>query len=192
MKFIFVLIMAIFLFGCGDSVDSSVVSSGTKNTKEQLDAHNNIDKNSYIDVADVFLDTNKIITNNKPYFLVFAANGCIYCDKLKEIVKDDHEIKSILKNDFSPYYVNLSYSKMHQVDFLDSEISTAEFGKKYQVVPTPTLVFLNPKGEIMFVYPGYMPKDKFLATLNYIKDSTSKDESVIKNELQNIFKDMGV
>lgn len=192
MKFIFVLIMAIFLFGCGDSVDSSVVSSGTKNTKEQLDAHNNIDKNSYIDVADVFLDTNKIITNNKPYFLVFAANGCIYCDKLKEIVKDDHEIKSILNNDFSPYYVNLSYSKMHQVDFLDSEISTAEFGKKYQVVPTPTLVFLNPKGEIMFVYPGYMPKDKFLATLNYIKDSTSKDESVIKNELQNIFKDMGV
>lgn len=193
MRSIFFLFCLIFMIGCGDSVDSSVISSGAKNTKEQLEASNNIDKNSYMEVSDVFLDTQKIKTNdNRPYLIIFAANGCIYCDKLKELVKNEQEVKDTLKSYFSPYYVNLSYSKMHDVEFLQQKISTADFGKMYQIMPTPTMVFLDNAGKVLFVYPGYMPKDKFMVTLNYIKDSTDKSEEDIKLELQKKFEEMGV
>lgn len=187
---LYVLILAFLIVGCEEKLDSNIISSGAKSTQEQLDALQNVDKNSYKEVADVFLDTQKISTkDNKPYFLVFSANGCIYCDKLKALIRDDNEIKKILKNDYSPYYINLSYSKSHSVDFLKDIQETSELGRLYNIKPTPTLVFVSPHGKTLFVYPGYMPKERFLATLEFLKTPNleTKDEKEIAKELQELF-----
>lgn len=187
--------MAFFLVGCEEKIDSNIVSSGTKNTQEQLDAMQNVDKNSYKEVADVFLETQTISTkDNKPYFLVFAANGCIYCDKLKELIRSNNEIKKILQDRFSPYYINLSYSKTHAIDFLEKPQETAQFAQIYNIKPTPTLVFLTPKGKILFIYPGYMPKARFMATLEFLQNPSleSKEQKEISQELQAIFESKNI
>ena len=64
---IWCIVSAFFLVGCEEKIDSNIVSSGTKNTQEQLDAMQNVDKNSYKEVADVFLETQTISTkDDKP------------------------------------------------------------------------------------------------------------------------------
>ena len=190
-----ILVLAFLMIGCEEKLDSNIISSGAKNTQEQLDALQNVDKNSYKEVADVFFETQKITTkDNKPYFLVFAANGCIYCDKLKELIRDDSRVKTILQNSYSPYYINLSYSKSHSVDFLKDAQETSELARLYNIKPTPTLVFVSPHGKTLFVYPGYMPKERFLATLEFIKsqNSDNKDEKEIAKELQELFQTQNI
>ncbi|MDE5603367.1 MAG: thioredoxin family protein [Helicobacter sp.] len=182
--------LTIILFlGC-EKVDSSVISDGTSITQTHFEEMNSIDKNSYAEVADVFLETQHITTQNKPYFLVFGANGCLYCEKLKTLIKEDFQIKEFLRTNFSPYYINLSYSKKHKIDFLQKELSTAKLGQIYGVRSTPTLVFLNSDGDTLLVYPGYMKKDRFMATLEFLqKPEVAKlDEKTIAMELSSLFK----
>ncbi len=176
------------LFGC-EKADSSISSSGANTTQERLEEMNSIDRNSYAEVADVFLETQHITTQDKPYFLVFGANGCLYCDRLKTLIKQDSQIKESLKNNFSPYYINLSYSKKHNVDFLNKEVSTTKLGQIYGVRSTPTLVFLNANGDTLFVYPGYMQRDRFMATLEFLQnpDIAKLDEKTIAMKLRDLF-----
>lgn len=186
-------VAAILLLGC-EKTDSNVISGGTNTTQELLDEGNNIDRNSYAEVADVFLETQHITTQDKPYFLVFGTNGCLYCDKLKALIKQDSTIKQTLKNNFSSYYINLSYSKKHNVDFLNKELSTIKLGQIYGVRSTPTLVFLNANGDTLFVYPGYMPKDRFVATLEFLQNPniTTLDEKTITMKLRDLFEQKNI
>lgn len=186
---IFILIFAIILTGCEKEADSSIISKGTSTTQKDIEAMNNIDRKSYEEVADVFLDTAKITTQDKPYFLVFGANGCIYCDELKKLIKDNSAIKEYLKNDYSSYYINISYSKNHQIDFLKDPIPTHQLAQNYNIKPTPTLVFLSPSGKVLFIYPGYMPKDRLLTTLEFLKNKNLEDldEKTIAKNLQQLF-----
>ncbi|WP_199770104.1 SoxW family protein [Helicobacter mesocricetorum] len=176
------------LLGC-EKADSSVISEGTNTPKKHLEEMNSIDKNSYAEVADVFLETQNITTQDKPYFLVFGANGCLYCERLKTLIKQDLQIKETLQTSFSPYYINLSYSKKHNVDFLNKELSTAKLGQIYGVRSTPTLVFLNANGDTLLVYPGYMQKERFMTTLEFLKnpDIAKLDEKTIAMRLRDLF-----
>lgn len=186
-------LVAVVLFGC-EKADSSVISSGANTTQERLEEMNSIDRNSYAEVADVFLETQHITTQDKPYLLVFGANGCLYCDRLKTLIKQDSQIKESLKNNFSPYYINLSYSKKHNVDFLNKEVSTSKLGQIYGVRSTPTLVFLNANGDTLFVYPGYMQRDRLMAALEFLQnpDIAKLDEKTITLKLRDLFQQKNI
>lgn len=179
---------------CEGEAGKEIISSGTNNTKEQLLAMENIDRNSYAEVSDVFLETSKITSQHLPYLLVFSANGCVYCDRLKNFIKENHEIKDFLKANYAPYYINISYTKTHQVDFLNQALSTTDLALKYNIKPTPTLVFLSKEGKELFIYPGFMPKNRFLATLEFLTNPTlqDKDSKTIAQELQIHWKQLGV
>ncbi|PZT47523.1 hypothetical protein B6S12_08610 [Helicobacter valdiviensis] len=186
-KFHLLILTVLISFFVGCNKEEELVSSGTQNSTSHIQAMQNIDKNSYAEVADVFLDTQEITTNDKPYFLVFAANGCIFCDKLKTLIKEEAEIKNYIQTNYTPYYINLSYSKEHKIDFMpEKSLSTAELGAYFNIKPTPTMVFLSPKGKILYVYPGFMPKEKFLATLKFLNDKTLENlnEKEIATKIQ--------
>ncbi|TLD83894.1 hypothetical protein LS70_003560 [Helicobacter sp. MIT 11-5569] len=171
MRSFLILLIALFgMYGCQDETSANAVTSGTNYTKEQKKAMENIDINSYAEVADVFLETNTIKSNGLPYFLVFSANGCVYCDRLKDLIKENAEIKEFLKENYAPYYINVSYSKTHFVEFIDKSVVTADLAEKYGVKPTPTLVFLSKSGKELFVYPGFMPKERFQKALEFFKN----------------------
>ncbi|TLD86526.1 thioredoxin family protein [Helicobacter sp. MIT 05-5294] len=186
--------LALALSACQEEVNSEIISSGTNQTKEQLLAMENVDRNSYAEVSDVFLETSEITSENLPFLLVFSANGCVYCDRLKSLIKENSDIKHFIKENYAPYYINISYTKSHKVGFLNQTLSTTELAQLYQIKPTPTLVFLSNKGKELFIYPGFMPKNRFLATLEFLKNPAleSKDSKTIAQELQEYFKQKGV
>ncbi|MCI5969173.1 thioredoxin family protein [Helicobacter sp.] len=186
-NFFIMLVVAFGFYGCGDA-DASAITSGANYTKEQQKAMENVDINSYKEVADVFRETGTITSDGKPYLMVFGANGCVYCDRLKDVVKDNADIKEILKEHYAPYYINISYSKTHFVEFLDKSVQTSDLVKQYNIVPTPTLVFLSPLGKELFVYTGFMPKEKFEKALEFFKNPAlqNMESKTIKKAFQEI------
>lgn len=112
---IFAAFFALFLAACGDEkVDSAVISSGSVMSKEAREIEQNLDKHSYAELADLFLDT-ATISFDKNVLLIFGKNGCIYCDKLKADIKNSPQMKALIREHFNPYYINTSYAKTHAI-----------------------------------------------------------------------------
>lgn len=171
MKFLLiVLVVAFSIYGCQNETNANAITNGTNYTREHQEAMENIDINSYAEVADVFKETSLIKSEGKPYLLVFSANGCVYCDRLKDLIKENTDIKEFLRENYAPYYINISYSKSHFVEFLEKSVQTSDLVKKYEIIPTPTLVFLSANGKELFAYPGFMPKERLQKALEFFKD----------------------
>lgn len=187
MRYILLVCVAVFgIYGCDSAADASAITSGTNYTKEQHSAMENVDENSYAEVADVFLRTNTIGGEGLPYLLVFASNGCVYCDRMKNFIRNNANLKGFLRTNYAPYYINLSYSKMHNVEFLNTSLTTEDLARKYAIKPTPTLVFLSQSGKELFVYPGFMPEEQFKKALEFFKNPEleNMEEQKIKQAFQ--------
>ncbi len=167
------VIMSFLFSACEDSsVSADVVSQGTKMPSEELLKIDNLDKASYAELADIILDNHVIDPNGRYLMMIFGSNGCIYCDKLKQEIKNNDDIKKFIKEHFSPYYINGSYSKLHTLVTGEhkTQMMTHELAQFYGIRPTPTIVFATPEGQTILTYPGYMPKERLDATLHFIAE----------------------
>lgn len=185
-------LMCVFLLiGCGDENEIKV-SKGNNNAA--IDHAESLDKQSYAGLEDVFLDTKNISTQeDKVTLLIFGKNNCVYCDKIKDDIKANDEIKTLLQSHFIPYYINVSYTKIHNLNFVDSkkELSTNALMESYvksPMRPTPTLIFVNAKGESIFELPGYMNADSILKILHYMQSRQWQDKSQMQvaSEINNM------
>ncbi|WP_120936370.1 SoxW family protein [Helicobacter pylori] len=196
-KFLSVLLLiSLFLSACKsnnkDKLDEKLLSSGSQSSKELNDERDNIDKKSYAGLEDVFLDNKSISPNDKYMLLVFGRNGCSYCERFKKDLKNVKELHDYVKEHFSAYYVNISYSKEHSFKVGDKDkndekeikMSTEELAQIYAVQSTPTIVLSDKTGKTIYELPGYMPSTQFLAVLEFIGDGkyqdTKNDEDLTK------------
>ncbi len=196
-KFLSVLLLiSLFLSACKssnkDKLDENLLSSGAQSSKELNDERDNIDKKSYAGLEDIFSDTKFISPNDKYMLLVFGRNGCSYCERLKNDLKDVKELHDYVKDHFSAYYINMSYPKTHNFKVGDKDkndekeikMSTEELAQIYAVQSTPTIVLSDKTGKTIYELPGYMPSTQFLAVLEFIGDGkyqyTKDDEDLTK------------
>ncbi|GAA6982662.1 thioredoxin fold domain-containing protein [Helicobacter pylori] len=173
-----------------DKLDENLLSSGSQSSKELNDERDNIDKKSYAGLEDVFSDTKLISPNDKYMLLVFGRNGCSYCERLKKDLKNVKELRDYVKEHFSAYYINISYSKEHNFKVGDKnnekeiKMSTEELAQIYAVQSTPTVVLSDQTGKTIYELPGYMPSTQFLAVLEFIGggkyQDAKNDEDFIK------------
>lgn len=177
-----ILCGAWLLSGCEDQkVDSSVEA-------------NELDKKTYAGLEDVFNDTGVIETKGKYMLLVFGANGCTYCENLKNDIKAQPNLRDKLKEHFSAYYINTSYSKLHTfrigegATLQEHSIPTRKLAEIYRIGPTPTLVFATKDGRTILTYPSYLPPKQFSALLDFIAQGSwqkaNGDEKQIATMLQ--------
>lgn len=168
------LLLALLL-GC-DNDEHIRISSGDNLTHEHIQEAESLDKASYAGLEDVFLDTKHIASfDNKLPLLIFGRNNCIYCEKLKDDIKDDPSLKKILQERFSPFYINMSYTKKHKLTLgdTDSILNTNALADMFfssTLRPTPTLIFLNQQGEVLYRLPGYLPNNELLKVLSFISE----------------------
>ncbi|WRF50526.1 thioredoxin fold domain-containing protein [Helicobacter pylori] len=180
-KFLSVLLLiSLFLSACKsnnkDKLDENLLSSGSQSSKELNDERDNTDKKSYAGLEDVFSDNKSISPNDKYMLLVFGRNGCSYCERFKKDLKNVKELRNYVKEHFSTYYVNISYSKEHDFKVGDKDkndekeikMSTEELAQIYAVQSTPTIVLSDKTGKTIYELPGYMPSTQFLAVLEFI------------------------
>ncbi|MDO7253249.1 SoxW family protein [Helicobacter cappadocius] len=186
---------SISLSGCNsdNKVDSSIISDGSNTSSKVSQESENLDKNSYAGLEDVFGDTKFITPNGKYMMMVFGANGCPYCEALKKDIKDTPSLKKYIQDNFTAYYINMSYSKIHDFkvgtpnDPKEIQVSTAQLSRMYDIRPTPTIVFSDTDGKTILEFPGYMPEKQFMAMLEFIATGEwkkAKDQRQINQLLQ--------
>ena len=172
MVFVLVFGVGVLFNACEDSL---VLSSGNDIDEKTLRDIESMDKVSYAGLENVFLDSKTIDSNGKPTLLIFGKNNCPYCDKLKDDIKTNASMQEILAKNFSAYYINIDYSKLHHLaqffgKIAPYEMTTLELAQAYQIRPTPTLVFLDSQGMPFFTYPGYLQPKQFSLLLELAKE----------------------
>lgn len=186
LKYIF-LFFAVLLIGCREEKhDIDIISQGGINSDEARELHQNVDKNSYFEILS-FLQDNEMIQSDgqKAILLIFGNNGCKYCDQLKKEIVQNTTLQNLIKNDFSSYYINISYKKEH---FFNQEIFDTHMLRDYfSIRSTPTLIILNPRGELIFEIIGYMEEKKLQLALKYISENTNLTQEQITKNLYSLF-----
>lgn len=165
-------VFTLFFIGCDEKkIDSTILSKGSQMSQEAIDLSKNLDKESYKDLADLFLDTSKI-DFSKEVFIIFGKNQCKYCDMLKDEIKKSPALQDMLKTHFNPYYINISYNKTHNfISQKDSnadstknaestqdstkQISTENLAHIFSVSSTPMIAFLDKNMKVKYIYPGF-------------------------------------
>lgn len=156
-----------------------VAFSACSKESEEL-AADELDAKTYAGLEDVFSNTNTIETNGKYMLLIFGANGCKYCENLKDDIKQTQALQDELKAHFTSYYINTSYSKLHTfkvgegAEAKEHAIPTRKLVEIYRVGPTPTLIFADKDGRSILAYPAYLPPKQFQALLGFIASGTWK------------------
>ena len=200
--FFVALFTTLFLSGCGDDeIDANIFSSGSELTKEQKEANENMDKASYKGLENLFLDTANIDSNGKYLLMIFGKNNCQYCDMLKDDIKADTNLQNKIAKDFTPYYINVSYTKKHKLNVPDKngkkemEMTTGYLAERYKIRPTPTIVFSDMDSKIIFSYPGYMAPSQFDTTLDFIVSKKwvgAKNEKETLERLEKFFREKSI
>jgi len=101
---------------------------------------------------------------NKPYFLLFAAQWCHWCDLFIEETLSKEKVHTYLRNNFT----NI---------FIDADIHSSAY-RKYKATGVPFTVFLNPDGSIYYKYAGALYAKEFLEVIQDVHKNVSENRSV--------------
>ncbi|RKO65360.1 hypothetical protein CKA54_00660 [Campylobacter sp. P255] len=187
----------VFFIACSkeEKLDSNLISSGTQFSKENSQKAKDLDKKSYEEIAHLFKDNTNIKSDEKNILIIFSANHCIYCDKLKEEIENDKKLQKMIQDQYSSYYINISYKKIHTFyKNHKSDLSTAELSSIYNIVATPTVVILNQNYQTLLNYPGFISAKRLYATMDFLNKSENQklDEASIAQKLIHYYKDNNI
>ena len=101
---------------------------------------------------------------NKPYFLLFAAQWCHWCDLFIEETLSKEKVYTYLRNNFT----NI---------FIDADIHSSAY-RKYKATGVPFTVFLNPDGSPYYKYAGALYAKEFLEVIQDVHKNISENRSV--------------
>ncbi|EAH5857620.1 thioredoxin, partial [Campylobacter jejuni] len=93
-KLILGFIILLFCACNDEKIDENILSKGTKTTEQYKQDTNNLDLNSYKEIAEFFKDNQNIVFSDKPVLIIFSANNCVYCDKLKHEIQNNKEVQN--------------------------------------------------------------------------------------------------
>lgn len=169
------------MIGCKDGNIS--ISEGTNDTKELNQKIQNIDAESYKGLENVFSNNSIIKSESKPIMLIFGNNACKYCEELKTEIKNNKELNETIASNFQSYYINTSYSKTHEIAYLNKTMNTDVLSQYYNLSNTPLIIWLEPNGNQILKIAGYNPSI-FSAMVNFVKNKEYGNEKDPKKRMQ--------
>ncbi|MBD3610781.1 MAG: thioredoxin fold domain-containing protein [Gammaproteobacteria bacterium] len=121
-------------------------------------------KNSFMDFQEDLAEANDA---GKRVILYFYQDGCPYCGKLLSVNWKQADIVKKTNDHFDVIAVNM-WGDRELTDFDGQTMTEKQLAEKKKVMYTPTLLFLNEKGDVALRVNGYYKPKKFLAALNYV------------------------
>ncbi len=119
--------------------------------------------NSFLDIRE---DVAEAAAEDKRVILYFYQDGCPYCKKLLDINLSQHETVEKLRSRFNVIALNMWGDR--EVSGFDGVATTEKaFARAQRVMFTPTLLFLNEKGDIVLRVNGYYAPHEFNTALDY-------------------------
>lgn len=130
-------------------------------------------KATFLDLSDDLEEANE---EDRHMMIYFHQDGCPYCSKLVEDNFHDPALVKKLQKNFDTIETNM-WGNRDLTDWQGRDFDEKSFSAHMKIQFTPTLVFLNPKGEIILRLNGYQSIDKMHATLDYIANKTYLNQS---------------
>ena len=121
-------------------------------------------KESFLDLKE---DVREAKAANKRVLLYFYQDGCPYCAKLLRDNFSQRAIAEKTQKHFDTIALNM-WGDREVTDVDGKQYTEKTFAAKRRVMFTPTLLFLNEKGEVALRVNGYFHPDKFSAALDYV------------------------
>lgn len=101
------------------------------------------------------------------HIMVFVeAEWCGICRQMERNVFPDEIIQELIKNNYHPVTIDLDSKE--KIMFNGQEMTEREFARRMNVSATPTILFINPDGEVLAHQIGYNPVDRFEALLRFV------------------------
>ena len=120
-------------------------------------------KSSFLDLGE---DIHEAASQGRRLLLYFHQNGCPYCKKLLEDNFGNAQIAAHTRRLFDVIAINMWGDR--SVTTLDGrELSEKAFAAERRVMYTPTLLFLDERGETVLRLNGYYQPARFSVALDY-------------------------
>jgi len=101
--------------------------------------------------------------------LYFYQDGCPYCAKLLRENFADRAIVAYTREHFEVDPINI-WGDREVTDLKSNSLTEKTFAGALRVQYTPTLIFVNEKGQVALRINGYFPPHKFLLALQYVAE----------------------
>jgi thioredoxin-related protein len=109
----------------------------------------------------------KARTENKPIFVEFYAEWCIFCKKFQKETIKNQQVANMLAENFVYVRLNAENSES-QLRYQGKSLSNVELAQAFGVNAYPSLVFLDSKGQPITMLSGFVPPDQFVPVLDFI------------------------
>lgn len=109
--------------------------------------------------------------------LMFEAEGCPYCKRMREQVLSQPDVQQYFKRHFSSFAVDILGS-VEVTDFGGKELSEKSFARAQRIRGTPTFLFVGADGKELARYSGATrDADEFLALGRYVVEGHHRHKS---------------
>ncbi|MCX7898336.1 MAG: thioredoxin fold domain-containing protein [Rhodocyclaceae bacterium] len=130
-------------------------------------------KESFLDLRE---DVEEAAKAGRRLLLYFHQDGCPYCARLLRENFGDRTIAETTRKHFDVIALNL-WGDREVTDLAGRTLSEKAFARALRVQFTPTLVFLDEKGEVALRLNGYLPPHQFAAALDYVARRLEKKQA---------------
>lgn len=94
------------------------------------------------------------------------AEWCPYCGRMHDEVYPSDEVRKAIAAHFVLVKINVESNEL--VNYHGNEMTEAEFARALENENVPTTYFMNDKGTILGIQPGYIPQETFSALLYFV------------------------
>ncbi|QEP43307.1 thioredoxin [Ectothiorhodospiraceae bacterium BW-2] len=109
--------------------------------------------------------------------LYFSQKNCPYCEAMVKNNFAQSEIEHYARRHFDFISIDIHGSRS-VTPFSGEEVSEKELAQHYGVDFTPTILFFDRRGELIYRLNGYHPPYQFLSVLEYVADRHYLNESL--------------
>ena len=128
-------------------------------------------KQSFFDLKE---DVNEAAQAGKRVMLLFTQPGCPYCNTLVEHNLAQKDIQDTMRKYLDVIQINL-WGDIEITDIDGKRYSEKNFAVAKKVQFTPTILFLDEKGNTVLRLNGYLPPDRFKVALDFVTQKKEKE-----------------
>lgn len=121
---------------------------------------------------------------SKPVLIDFYTEWCHWCKVLDQKTFADETVKNYMDENFIRIKVHAEETSDEQT-YLGKTYNSAELARAFNVTGYPALAFLDKDQNLVTLLPGFLPPEKFINVLKYMKKECYTQNISFEQYLEN-------